>query len=67
MDNVPLTVAGVFLGMLVALWSIETLQQPDPRPHGPTETFADGSQWTEMAPSPRQPIASSAAIRLASW
>jgi len=66
MDSVPMSVAAVFLAMLLAIWSIETLQQPNPQPTGPTVEFRTGGSWTLIEPSPRQTIASSAATDLAS-
>jgi hypothetical protein len=53
-DSVPFTVAGVFFLMLVAIWSIDMIQNPDPRPVGETECFVGGgTAFPPFTPKPQ--------------
>ena len=52
-DTVPLVMLSWLVVLLVAIWSIETLQQPNPVPYGPVRQLVGGATLTIVEPASR--------------
>jgi len=50
-DFVPFTLVLWFAVLLAVVWSIETLQQPNPLPAGPTVYYAAGGSFQLTEPA----------------
>ena len=50
LDTVPLFMIVWLAILLVVIWSIETLQQPNPVPYGPVRRYVGGATWTQVEP-----------------